>query len=219
MGIGGFPFAPRQSALLSFFGATVPAIAFALWAQPGPTPKVGLFKLLARFVAPAVVFMAGIGTAVYLIWAIPAEHGVAAVAGATEKELAETGYLPAMTALTVFACFAAIFLILLIVPPNKWWAGGAPVVRDDWRMVAVVGFLFACMAVVLAVPLGRTLFELAKLPWWQYFALLGLAFAWSQLCLLVWKTRLLDRWLGSAEDPGNVCAKAAAAAAAEADGR
>jgi hypothetical protein len=139
--------------------------------------------------------------------------------GPTEKELAETGYLPAMTALTVFACFAAIFLILLIVPPNKWWAGGAPVVRDDWRMVAVVGFLFACMAVVLAVPLGRTLFELAKLPWWQYFALLGLAFAWSQLCLLVWKTRLLDRWLGSAEDPGNVCAKAAAAAAAEADGR
>ena len=62
MGIGGFPFAPRQSALLSFFGATVPAIAFALWAQPGPTPKVGLFKLLARFVLPTVVFMTAIGT-------------------------------------------------------------------------------------------------------------------------------------------------------------
>ena len=219
MSVGGFPFAPRQSALLSFFGATVPAIAFALWAQPGPTPKVGLFKLLARFVLPTVVFMAGIGTAVYLIWAIPAERVVTTIAGATEKELAETGYPPAMTALTVFACFAAIFLILLIVPPSKWWAGGAPVVRNDWRMVGTVGFLFACMAVVLAVPLGRTLFELATLPWWQYFVLLGLAFAWSQLCLLVWKTRLLDRWLGSAEDPGNVCAKAAAKAAAEAGGR
>ena len=214
MTAGGFPFAPRQSALLSFFGATVPAIAFALWAQPGPTPKVGLFKLLARFVLPTVVFMAGIGTAVYLIWAIPAEHLVTTVAGTTEKELAETGYPPAMTALTVFACFAAIFLILLIVPPSKWWAGGAPVVRNDWRMVGTVGFLFACMAVVLAVPLGRTLFELATLPWWQYFVLLGLAFVWSQLCLLVWKTHLLDRWLGSAEDPGNVCAKAAAKAAA-----
>ena len=216
MSIGGFPFAPRQSALLSFFGATVPAIAFALWAQPGPTPKVGLFKLLARFVVPAVVFMAGIGTAVYLIWAIPAENGVSAVAGATEKELAESGYPPAMTALTIFACFAAIFLILLIVPPTKWWSGGAPVVRNDWRMVGVVGFLFACMLVVLAVPLGRTLFEITALPWWQYFVLLGLAFAWSQLCLLVWKTHLLDRWLGTAEDPGNVCAKAAAEAAREA---
>jgi len=215
MSAGGFPFAPRQSALLSFFGATVPAIAFALWAQPGPTPKVGLFKLLARFVLPTVVFMAGIGTAVYLVWAIPAEHVVTTVAGTTEKELAETGYPPAMTALTIFACFAAIFLILLIVPPTKWWAGGAPVVRNDWRMMGTVGFLFACMAFILAVPLMHTLFELTALPWWQYFALFGLAFAWSQLCLLVWKTHLLDRWLGSAEDPGNVCAKAAAKAAAE----
>ncbi len=212
MSIGGFPFAPRQSALLSFFGATVPAIAFALWAQPGPTPKVGLFKLLARFVLPTVVFMAGIGTAVYLIWAIPAEHVVTTVAGTTEKELAESGYPPAMTALTIFACLAAVFLILLIVPPNKWWAGGAPVVRDDWRMLGVVAFLFASMAFILAVPLMRTLFELTTLPWWQYFVLLGLAFAWSQLCLLVWKTHLLDRWLGTAEDPGNVCAKAAAEA-------
>ena len=213
MSIGGFPFAPRQSAMLSFFGATVPAIAFALWAQPGPTPKVGLFRLLARFVAPAVVFMAGIGTAVYMIWAIPAEHGVAAVAGATEKELAESGYPPAMTALTIFACFAAIFLILLIVPPNRWWSGGAPVVRNDARMLGVVGFLFASMAFILAVPLMRTLFEITALPWWQYLVLLGLAFVWSQLCLLVWKTHLLDRWLGTAEDPGNLCAKAAAEAA------
>ena len=217
MTIGGFPFAPRQSALLSFFGATVPAIAFALWAQPGPTPKVGLFKLLARFVLPTVVFMTAIGTGVYLAWSIPAKNDyLAAHPGATQEQLIANAYPQAMTALTIFACFAAIFLILLIVPPTKWWAGGAPVVRNDWRMVGVVGFLFACMVAVLAVPLGRTLFEITALPWWQYFVLLGLAFAWSQLCLLVWKSHLLDRWLGSAEDPGNVCAKAAAKAAAEA---
>jgi cation-transporting ATPase E len=216
--IGGFPFAPRQSALLSFFGATVPAVAFALWAQPGPTPKVGLFKLLARFVIPTVTFMASIGTAIYLVWSIPAERVTVTAAGATEQELVATGYPQAMTALTIFACFAAIFLILLIVPPTPWWSGGAPVVRNDWRMVGVVGFLFACMAVVLSVPLARTLFEITALPWWQYLVLLGLGFAWSQLCLLVWKTHLLDRWLGTAEDPGNVCAKAAARAATDTAG-
>ncbi len=217
MTLGGFPFAPRQSALLSFFGATVPAVAFALWAQPGPTPKVGLFKLLARFVLPTVVFMTAIGTAVYLLWAVPAKRAyLADHPGAGAKELIENAYPQAMTALTIFACFAAIFLILLIVPPNRWWSGGASVVRNDWRMVGVVGFLFACMAVVLAVPLAHTLFEITPLPWWQYFVLLGLAFGWSQLCLLVWKSHLLDRWLGTAEDPGNVCAKAAAKAAAEA---
>ena len=212
-GLGGFPFAPRQSALLSFFGATVPAIAFALWAQPGPAPKVGLFKLLARFVVPTVVLMTMIGTAVYLAWSIPAKNSyLAAHPGAGSRELIEFAYPSAMTALTIFACFAAIFLILLISPPSAWWSGGAAVVRNDRRIVAVVGFLFLCMAAVLAVPLGRTLFELTELPVWQYLVLLLLAFVWSQLCLLVWKSRVLDRWLGTAEDPGNLCAKAAAEA-------
>jgi cation-transporting ATPase E len=217
--IGGFPFAPRQSALLSFFGATVPAVAFALWAQPGPTPKVGLSRLLARFVAPAVILMTAIGVAVYVVWSRVPLRVVPAATGMTEQELVATGHPQAMTALTVFACCAAIFLILLVAPPSGWWSGGAPVVRNDRRIVAVVGFLFVCLAVVLAVPLGRTLFEMTALPWWQYLVLLALAFAWSQLCLLVWKTHLLDRWLGTAEDPGNVCAKAAAQAAAGAEGR
>ncbi len=209
--VGGFPFAPRQSALLSFVGATIPAIAFALWAQPGPTPKVGLFKLLARFVLPTTVLMTAIATGVYLAWAIPAHNAhLAAHPGASEKELIELAYPQAQTALTLFACFAAILLILLIVPPTKWWAGGAPVVRGDWRMVGVVVFLLACMIVVLAVPLGRTLFELHALPVWQYFLLFGLAVIWSLLCRLVWRSRILDRWLGTAEDPGNMCATGAA---------
>jgi cation-transporting P-type ATPase E len=206
--MGGFPFAPRQSALLSWCGATIPAIAFALWAQPGPTPKVGLFKLLARFVIPTTALMAGVATAVYLVWALPAKHSyLLAHPHASSEQLIAEAYPTAMTALTLFACFCAIFLVLLIAPPNDWWGGGAPVVRNDWRMLGVVGFLFVFMAVVLAVPLFRTLFELATLPVWQYFALLGIAFGWSQLCLLVWKTRLLDRWLGTAEDPGNLCAE------------
>jgi cation-transporting ATPase E len=219
-GLGGFPFAPRQSALLSWFGATVPAVAFALWAQPGPAPKVGLFKLLARFVVPTTLLMTAFATGIYLAWALPAKADYLAThPGAGSKELIANAYPPAMTALTIFACLASIFLILLIAPPSTWWSGGAPVVRNDRRIVAVVGFLFLCMVVVLAVPLGRLLFELTALPVWQYLALLGLAFLWSQLCLLVWKSRILDRWLGTAEDPGNECAKAAARAAEEADDR
>ena len=191
----------------------MPAIAFALWAQPGPTPKVGLFKLLARFVLPTTLLMTAIATGIYLAWSIPAKNSyLAAHPGAGSRELIEFAYPSAMTALTIFACFAAIFLILLISPPSAWWSGGAALVRNDRRIIAVVGFLFLCMAAVLAVPLGRTLFELTQLPVWQYFVLLAIAFVWSQLCLLVWKSRVLDRWLGTAEDPGNMCAKAAAEA-------
>lgn len=213
--MGGFPFAPRQSALLSFFGATVPAVAFALWAQPGPTPRTGLFRLLARFVLPTTIFMTAIGAAIYYVWSLPAERVVAA-AGATEGELIATGYMPAMTAVTIFACFAAIFLILLIAPPTPWWSGGVTTVRRDWRMVAVVGFLFLCMLAVLVIPLAHTLFEISPLPWWHYLVLLGLAFVWSQLCLLVWKLGPLDRWLGDGDEtsePADVGPPAANAAA------
>ena len=65
---------------------------------------------------------------------------------------------------------------------------------------------------VLAIPLGRTLFEIHALPVWQYFVLFALAVVWSLLCRLVWRSRVLDRWLGTAEDPGNMCAKGAAVA-------
>jgi len=206
--IGGFPFAPRQSALLSFVGATVPSIAFALWARPGATPKVGLFKLLARFVLPTALLMAAIATGVYLAWAVPAHNAYNAAHPGHENELVELSFPQAQTALTIFACFAAILLILLIVPPTKWWAGGAPLVRGDWRIVAVVGALLAFMVAVLLIPVGRTAFELTALPVWQYAALFGLAVLWSVLCRLVWRSRILDRWLGTAEDPGNYCAKA-----------
>ncbi|MEI6449752.1 MAG: HAD-IC family P-type ATPase, partial [Actinomycetes bacterium] len=210
MALGGFPFAPRQASLVSFVGAGVPAVVFAAFAIPGPTPKLGLFKLLARFFLPTTLLMALMGTGVYLAYALPAKASyLAAHPGAGAKELIEFAYPQAQTALTLFSCFAAILLLLLAVPPSKWLGGGA-VVRGDWRIPGVVVLLMGWMVAVLAIPLGRTLFELTALPVWQYVALFSVAAAWMVLCLLVWRTRLLDRWLGTAEDPGNLCARGVA---------
>jgi dolichyl-phosphate-mannose--protein O-mannosyl transferase len=83
-------------------------------------------------------------------------------------------------------------------------------VRGDRRIPGVVVLLLGWMAAVLAFPLGRTLFEITALPVWQYLAIFALAVVWSMLCRLVWRWRLLDGWLGTAEDPGNLCAKAVA---------
>ena len=83
-------------------------------------------------------------------------------------------------------------------------------VRGDWRIPGVVILLLGWMVAVLAVPLGRTLFELSELPAWQYVVIFALAVVWSLLCRLVWRSHVLDRWLGTAEDPGNMCAKGAA---------
>lgn len=110
-------------------------------------------------------------------------------------------YPPAQTALTIFACFAAIFLIMLVVPPSPWWAGGTPESHVDNRIYGVVAFLFVVMATVLTVPLGRILFELQALPPWQYLVLFALAAIWSLLCRAIWRSKVLDRWLGTAENP------------------
>src|SRR5450756_2620802 len=207
MALGGFPFAPRQASLVSFVGAGVPAMVFAAFAIPRPTPKLGLFRLLARFFLPTTLLMALMGTGVYLAYALPAKASyLAAHPGAGQKELIEWAYPQAQTALTLFSCFAAILLLLLAVPPSRWFGGGA-VVRGDWRIPGVVVLLLGWMVAVLAIPLGRTLFELSELPAWQYVVIFALAVVWSLLCRLVWRSRLLDGWLGPAEDPGNLCAR------------
>src|SRR5450756_909821 len=133
-----FPFAPRQASLVSFVGAGVPAVVFAAFAIPGPTPKLGLFRLLARFFLPTTLLMALMGASVYLAYALPAKASyLAAHPGAGQKELIEFAYPHAQTALTLFSCFAAILLLLLAVPPSRWFGGGA-VVRGAWRIPGVV---------------------------------------------------------------------------------
>ena len=210
MALGGFPFVPRQASLISFVGAGVPAVVFAAFAIPGPTPKLGLFKLLARFFLPTTLLMLLGGVGVYLAYSLPAKHSyLFSHPGAGQKQLIEFAYPRAQTALTLFSCFAAILLLLLAVPPSRWWGGGA-IVRGDWRIPGVVVLLLGWMVAVLAIPLGRTLFEITALPLWQYVAIFAVAVVWSLLCRLVWRWRLLDRWLGTAEDPGNLCAKAVA---------
>jgi cation-transporting ATPase E len=210
--LGGFPFAPRQASLISFVTAGVPAAAFALWARPGPTPKVSMFKLLARFVLPTTILQLLMSIGVYLAYAVPEKSSyLAAHPGVGESQLIAFAYPPAQTALTLFAAFCGILLIVLAVPPTRWWAAGA-VYRGDHRIAGVAVAMFGFVIGVLILPFGRTLFELSELPVWQYFAIFGFAVVWSQLCLLIWRTGLLDRWLGTATDPGNVCAMREAAA-------
>ena len=199
--LGGFPLAPRQASLLSFVGAGVPAVALAAWARPGPTPKANLFRILARFVVPTTILLTLMAVAVYLIYAIPAES---LRPGATEAEIIELALPKAQTATAVFASFCSILLIPLTVPPTSWWAGGAKI-RGDWRFLALTAGLLLFMAGVLATSVGRTLFEITALPVWQYGLLFAAAVGWSLLCRFVWRSGLLDGWLGTAEDPGRVC--------------
>jgi cation-transporting ATPase E len=210
--LGGFPYAPRQASLVSFVSVGAPAFAFAIWARSGPTPKVGLFKLLARFVLPTAFLLLLGAVIVWLAFAIPAKEAyLAANPAASETDILEHAYPVAQTAITLFSCFGSIILILFAVPPTKWFAGGARL-RGDWRIAGVAVLLFAWMALVLTVPFVRYLFELQQLPVWQYAAIFAGSCLWAVLVHLVWQSGMLDGWLGTVDDPGNVRAKAQKAA-------
>ncbi len=68
--IGGWAFQPRQTSLLSFFAAGLPAILLAIFAKPGAQPHGGFMGRLGRFVVPASMLMALLGTTLYTVYAL-----------------------------------------------------------------------------------------------------------------------------------------------------
>jgi magnesium-transporting ATPase (P-type) len=199
---GGFPFAPRQASMLSFIGAGIPAVAFAVWAKPGPVPKTSLFRRLARFVLPAAVAQWLMTMTVYYIWAAVHESlYLADHPGASEADLLLNALPPVQTATTIFAALCGILVVPLLAPPSEWWVGGAPL-RRDWRFAALTVLLFAVLIVSAATAGGRRLFELTPLPLYQYAALGAAAFGWLMLVRWIWRSGLLDRWLGPLDGGG-----------------
>ncbi len=199
---GGFPFAPRQASMLSFIGAGIPAVAFAVWAKPGPVPKTSLFRRLARFVLPAAVAQWLMTMTVYYIWAAVHESlYLADHPGASEADLLLNALPPVQTATTIFAALCGILVVPLLAPPSAWWVGGAPL-RRDWRFAALTVLLFAVLVLSVATAGGRTLFELTPLPLYQYAALGAAAFGWLMLVRWIWRSGVLDRWLGPLDGDG-----------------
>ncbi|HQG55086.1 MAG TPA: HAD-IC family P-type ATPase [Thermoleophilia bacterium] len=199
--LGGFPFAPRQASYISFVGAGVPAAFLAWWAIPGPVPKVRLYRLLARFVLPAMGLLVLGAVAIYYIYALPARSSyLAAHPGAGAEDLLVHALPPAQTAITVFVALCSILLLPLTVPPSDWWSGGARK-RGDGRILLLTFGLLVFHALVVGTPIGRTLFEIAPLPLWQHILLAFAGVAWMMACRRIWRSGALDTWLGTMDDP------------------
>jgi magnesium-transporting ATPase (P-type) len=199
---GGFPFSPRQASMLSFIAAGIPAVAFATWAQPGPVPRTSLFRRLVRFVLPAAALQWVLTLAVYFTWAAIHERSyLRSHPGADETELLVQALPPAQTATAVFATLCGILVIPLLAPPSEWWVGGAPL-RRDWRFAGLTVLLFGVLAAAIATAAGRTLFEITPLPIYQYAVLIAGAAGWLMLVRWVWRSGVLDRWLGPLDGNG-----------------
>lgn len=178
---GGFPFTPRQNAIISVLTLSIPAFCLALWSEPGPTPHVSVTSRLAHFVIPAVISIGLVGLVVYLYF------------------LQTTGDMfYAQTALTYTAILCGIILIVFVQPPTHWWVGG-DVFSGDRRPTLLAIGLALLFAIFLTVPPLRDFYGLILLREVSHYVIILLAVGvWVLLLRLAWRTRLVDRYLNVA---------------------
>jgi cation-transporting P-type ATPase E len=175
--VDGFPFVPRQNAILTLLTEGIPALALATWAKPRAFEPKRAFSSLLHFVIPAAATLSLAALGVFMV-------------GFTSDS-----QLPvAQSALTSFTITSGLLLIPFVVPPIRAWAGGSSL-GGDWRPTLLALGLLAGYAALLAIPPLRALFELTALDAGSYL-LIGLAaLAWAVILRWVWRARLLERFL------------------------
>lgn len=175
---GGFPFTPRQNAIISVITLSIPSFCLALWSKPGPIHHMSFARKLAHFVIPAVISVAAVGLTVYLIY------------------LVRTGDMFfAQTMLTYTVIICGLLLIIFVEPPTKWWSGG-DVLSGDWRpTILAIGLLFL-FVVFLVVPFLRNFYGLILLDNPGNYLILAIAAAaWVFTVRFVWRANLVERYL------------------------
>jgi len=193
-----FPFSPRQSALLSFLTAGVPAVALAAWARPKRAARGSTLGRIASFAAPAGLAVTLIGLLLFVGYSLPV-FGLFASGSATVDEInaALKDTLPrAQTVLTYFLAVCGLLLVMFVEPPSRFWAGNDEPSGDrrpTWLTIALlVGVLL-----IAFVPALSELFDLRPVAALD-MAVVGLAAAvWVFLVRWAWNRRLLERFLGT----------------------
>jgi cation-transporting ATPase E len=175
--VDGFPFVPRQNAILTLLTEGIPALALAAWAKPRAFEPKRTLPSLLHFVIPAAVTLSLAALGVFMV------------------DFTSDAQLPlAQSALTSFTITSGLLLIPFVVPPVRAWVGGSSL-GGDWRPSLLALGLLTGYAVLLVIPPLRAFFELAALDARSYL-LIGLAaLMWALVLRLVWRARLLERFL------------------------
>ena len=186
--IGGFPFQPRQTSILTFLTVGVPALALAYWARPGHISQQGLIRSLLRFVLPTSLTSCLVAIGVYLAVLLPAVSTLPQPANPYRE-----GALPlAQTALTVFAVLCGLLLIIYVQPPTRM---DHDMHRRNWSPTLLALGLFICLIGVLAIAPLRALFNLQALDIVDYLIIGGATVLWAILIKVIWRFRLFERFL------------------------
>ncbi|MDB5075402.1 MAG: ATPase, P-type (transporting), superfamily, subfamily [Chloroflexi bacterium] len=196
--VGIFPLAVRNVSVITLLTVGIPSVMLALWARPGVYQRANLLRDLLHFVLPAAIFSSLIGLLVYYGTIILNLWTLGLTVGAPEASIqhAIINSEPfAQTALSAFLVFCGLFLVIFVEPPTEWWAGGERL-SGDWKpTLLAIGLMLAYLIISAVGPL-RTLFALSPLGM-PYIPLIIVAVVvWLFLVRIVWRARLIERFLG-----------------------
>jgi cation-transporting ATPase E len=184
-----FPIELRNASAVTLFTVGIPSVLIALWAGPRPRPWATLGRTLVRFVAPAtLVSSVGGMLAFYASLFLARELGPAA---------APDPVATARSALTPFLVLSGILLVLFAAPPARPFAVVEPEAGDR-RSLWLVLALLAGFAAVMALPAGRSIFDLEPLPAPIMAMVLAIVLGWLVLLHAAWRRDVLERFVGSA---------------------
>jgi cation-transporting ATPase E len=195
--VAAFPFSPRQSALLSFLTAGVPAVALAAWARPGRAAHGSTLARLASFSVPAALAVTLVGLLLFVGYCLPVFDLVADRSVTIEEiNAALKDTLPrAQTLLTYFLTVCGLLLVIFVEPPSRFWAGGDELSGDrrpTWLTIALlVGLLL-----IAFVPALSELFDLRPIGPLDMVVVGMAAAVWMFLVRWAWNRRFLERFLG-----------------------
>jgi cation-transporting P-type ATPase E len=203
VGVGGFPFTPKQSSLLALLTVGIPSIALTIWARPGSASKPGLVRSFVHFMLPAALFLTLVALVVFLVEVVLTYIGLTGTLSDSNTPAQVQAGLQALaaaqSALTTFSVLCGLLLILFVEPALPFFSGGSELSKD-WRPSCMALALLIIYIAILVVPPLRSFFELTLLGVLDYLAIGVLALLWGLLLLLAWRMRLLERFLGVEEE-------------------
>ena len=195
--VGTFPFSPRQSALLSFLTAGIPAVALAAWARPARAQRGGTLGRLASFAVPAGLAVTLIGLLLFTLYCVPVFEVARGSVTVDEINATLKDTLPrAQTVVISFLAVCGLLLVMFLEPPSRFWAGTDEPSGDRRPTWLAIALLLGLLAIAVVPPLSE-LFDLRPVKPLDVAVIAAAAAVWVFLVRWTWRRHLLERFLGS----------------------
>jgi cation-transporting ATPase E len=195
--VGTFPFSPRQSALLSFLTAGIPAVALAAWARPARARRGGALGRIASFAVPASLAVTLVGLLLFVVYCVPVFEVARGSATVDEINATLKDTLPrAQTVVISFLAVCGLLLVMFVEPPNRFWAGIDEPSGDRRPTWLAIGLLLGLLAIAF-VPFLSGLFDLRPVKLLDAAVIAAAAAVWVFVVRWAWRRHLLERFLGT----------------------